>query len=145
MAIEASRCCRRWRGTVILKSTRGPLGGYELAREERRMMVREILRAGSQAIADPTDKQSDRRSIGHPITRVKPRYRPSSKIVGGNPWPSVLSSLRPVLCAPKSGLPSGSFCVLVHCQCAICDLKFAMGFAAKADTIKQADIDCFSL
>ena len=74
-----------------------------------------------------------------------PRYRPSSKIVGGNPWPSLLSSLRPVLCAHKSGLPSSSFCVFVHCQCAICDLKFTMGFAAKPDTIKQADIDCFSL
>jgi hypothetical protein len=83
--------------------------------------------------------------VGHPITRGKSRYRPSSKIVGGNPWPSLLRSLRPVLCAPKSGLPSGSFCVFVHCQCAICDLKFTMGFAAKADTIKQADIDCFSL
>src|SRR5438445_727368 len=69
----------------------------------------------------------------------------SSKIVGGNPWPSLLSSLRPVLCAPKSGLPSSSFCVFVHCQCAIYDLKFTMGFAAKPDTIKQADIDCFSL
>jgi hypothetical protein len=70
---------------------------------------------------------------------------PSSKIVGGNPRPSLLSSLRPVFCAHKSGLPSSSFCVFVHCQCAICDLKFTMGFAAKPDTIKQADIDCFSL
>jgi hypothetical protein len=73
------------------------------------------------------------------------RYRLSSKIVGGNPWPSLLSSLRPVLCAHKSGPPSSSFCVFVHCQCAICDLKFTMGFAAKPDTIRQADIDCFSL
>jgi hypothetical protein len=35
--------------------------------------------------------------------RILPR---SSKIVGGNPWPSLLSSLRSVLRAPKSGLPS---------------------------------------
>src|SRR5206468_12379945 len=76
---------------------------------------------------------------------ANPRYRRSSKIVGGNPWPSLLSSLRPVLCAPKSGLPSRTFCVLVHCHCAICDLKFTMGFAANPDTIKQADVDCFSL
>jgi hypothetical protein len=79
------------------------------------------------------------------LCRDRNSYSPSSKIVGGNPWPSLLSSLRPVLCAPKSGLPSSSFCVFVHCQCAICDLKFTMGFAAKPDTIKQADIDCFSL
>src|SRR5205809_7415112 len=79
------------------------------------------------------------------LTRDNPRYRPSSKIVGGNPWPSLLSSLRPVLCAHKSGLPSSSFCVFVHSQCAICDLKFTMGFAANPDTIKQADVDCFSL
>jgi hypothetical protein len=79
------------------------------------------------------------------MTAEKRRYRPSSKIVGGNPWPSLLSSLRPILCAPKSALPSRSFCVFVHCQCAILDLKFTMGFAAKPDTIKQADIDCFSL
>jgi hypothetical protein len=79
------------------------------------------------------------------MTAEKRRYRPSSKIVGGNPWPSLLSSLRPVLCVAKSGLPSSSFCVFVHCQCAICDLKFTMSFAAKSDTIKQADIDWFSL
>jgi hypothetical protein len=77
--------------------------------------------------------------------RVVVGRRPSSKIVGGNSWPSLLSSLRPVLCAPKSALPSRSFCVFVHCQCAILDLKFTMGFAAKPDTIKQADVDCFSL
>ena len=29
----------------ILKSTRGPLGGYELAREQRRITADEILRA----------------------------------------------------------------------------------------------------
>jgi hypothetical protein len=88
-----------------------------------------------------------RKALDHGIDCIvaNARYRPSSKIVGGNPWPSLLSRLRPVPCAPKSGLPSSSFCVFVHCQCAICDLKFTMGFAAKPDTIRQADIDCFSL
>jgi hypothetical protein len=89
--------------------------------------------------------RAERPATPKQLTRDNPRYRPSSKIVGGHPWPSLLSSLRPVLCAHKSGLPSSSFCVFVHCQCAICDLKFTMGFAAKPDTIKQADIDCFSL
>src|SRR5262249_27889017 len=69
------------------------------------------------------------------------RYHRSSKIVG----PSLLSSLRPVLCAPKSGLPSRTFCVFVHCQCAIRDLEFAMSFATNPDTIEQADIDCLGL
>src|SRR4051812_13542426 len=73
--------------------------------------------------------------------REKARYRPSSKIVGGNPRPSLLSRLRPVLCAPKSALPARSFCVFVHCQCAICDLKFTVSFATNPDSIKQADVD----
>ena len=77
--------------------------------------------------------------------REKARYRPSPKIVGGNPWPSLLSSLRPVLCALKSGLPARSFCVFVHCQCAICDLKFTVSFATNPNTIKQADVDRLSL
>src|SRR5262245_25897852 len=76
------------------------------------------------------------------LPRENPRYRRSSKIVGGNPWPSLLSSLRLVLCAPKSGLPSRTLCVFVHCQCAIRDLEFAMSFATNPDTIEQADIDC---
>src|SRR5262249_21063944 len=69
----------------------------------------------------------------------------SSKIVGGNPWPGLLSSLRPVLCAPKSGLPSPTFYVFVHCQCAIRDLEVAMSCATNPDTIEQADIDCLGL
>jgi hypothetical protein len=72
-------------------------------------------------------------------------FESSSKIVAGNPWPSLLSSLRPVLCAPKSGLPSRSFCVFVHCQCAIRDLEFAMSFATNPDTIEQAHIDGLGL
>jgi DNA-binding IscR family transcriptional regulator len=38
----------------ILKSTRGPLGGYELAREQRRITADEILRAAGTA--DETDR-----------------------------------------------------------------------------------------
>jgi Rrf2 family iron-sulfur cluster assembly transcriptional regulator len=38
----------------ILKSTRGPLGGYELAREQRRITADEILRAAGTA--DKTDR-----------------------------------------------------------------------------------------
>jgi hypothetical protein len=38
----------------ILKGTRGPLGGYELAREQRRITADEILRATDTA--DKTDR-----------------------------------------------------------------------------------------
>jgi Rrf2 family transcriptional regulator, iron-sulfur cluster assembly transcription factor len=38
----------------ILKSTRGPLGGYELAREQRRITADEVLRAAGTA--DETDR-----------------------------------------------------------------------------------------
>jgi hypothetical protein len=101
--------------------------------------------SGAVVAAVVVAPRAERPATPKQLTRDNPRYRPSSKIAVGNPWPSLLSSFRPVLCAPKSGLPSSSFCVFVHCQCAICDLKFTMGFAAKPDTIKQADIDCFSL
>src|SRR5260370_16134737 len=80
--------------------------------------------SGAVVAAAVVAPRAERPATPKRLTRDNPRYRPSSKIVGGNPWPSLLSSLRPVLCAPKSGLPSNSFCVFVHCQCAICDLKF---------------------
>jgi hypothetical protein len=86
--------------------------------------------SGAVVAAAVVAPRAERPATPKQLTRDNPRYRPSSKIVDGNPWPSLLSSLRPVLCAPKSGLPSSSFCVFVHCQCAICDLKFTMGFAA---------------
>ncbi len=40
-----SRCCRRWCAIGILKGIRGPRGGYELARERRRITADDILRA----------------------------------------------------------------------------------------------------
>jgi Rrf2 family transcriptional regulator, iron-sulfur cluster assembly transcription factor len=45
----------------ILKSTRGPLGGYELAREPRHITADEILRAAGTA-----DK-TDRTPVPHPL------------------------------------------------------------------------------
>src|SRR6266516_2529482 len=116
----------------------------ELATAEPTVIWTPGQQSGAVVAAAVVATRAERPATPKQLTRDNPRYRPSSKIVGGNPWPSLLSSLRPVLCAPKSGLPSRSFCVFVHCQCAICDLKFTMGFAAKPDTIKQADVDCFS-
>ena len=40
-----SRCCRRWCGWASCKGIRGPRGGYELARERRRITADDILRA----------------------------------------------------------------------------------------------------
>ena len=39
------RCCRPWSGPGILKGVRGPRGGYELARERRRITAGDIVRA----------------------------------------------------------------------------------------------------
>jgi len=43
----------------ILKGVRGPRGGYELAREQRRISADEILRAASMAEEDATEPALD--------------------------------------------------------------------------------------
>ena len=106
---------------------------------ERTKLTMKLFSSGTLACQSWRKRRAPR-SQRRPV-----RTGPSSKIVGGNPWPSLLSSLRPVLCAPKSGLPARSFCVFVHCQCAICDLKFTVSFATNPNTIKQADVDRLSL
>lgn len=42
----------------ILKGVRGPRGGYELARERRRISVAEIVRATERALGDAEDETS---------------------------------------------------------------------------------------
>src|SRR3954465_2436868 len=44
----------------ILKGTRGPRGGYELARERRRITVADILRAAGGAADEPAPSPSPR-------------------------------------------------------------------------------------
>ena len=50
-----SRCSRRWCGWAYCKGIRGPRGGYELARERRRITADDILRA-----AGTIEEASDR-------------------------------------------------------------------------------------
>ena len=50
----SSRCCRRWCGSASCKGIRGPRGGYELARERRRITADDILRAAG-TIEDASD------------------------------------------------------------------------------------------
>src|SRR5712671_503985 len=45
----SSRCCRRWCAPASIKGIRGPRGGYELARERRRITADDILRAAGTA------------------------------------------------------------------------------------------------
>ena len=42
---------------TILKGVRGPRGGYELARERRRITLAEIVRAAAPSSADDQDKE----------------------------------------------------------------------------------------
>jgi hypothetical protein len=63
-------------------------------------------------------------------------------------WRAFFLPVRKRAIAPHlivSALPARGFCVFVHCQCAIYDLKFTVSFATNPNTIKQADVDRLSL
>ena len=51
----SNRCCRPWCGWASCKGIRGPRGGYELARERRRITADDILRAAG-TIEDASDR-----------------------------------------------------------------------------------------
>ena len=55
-----SQCCRRWCAQGILKGVRGPRGGYELAREQRRITADDILRAAG-TVEEADDSRSTAR------------------------------------------------------------------------------------
>ena len=76
-APSRDRCCRRSSGQGILKGVRGPRGGYELARERRRITAGDIVRAAMTATGED----------GLAGAGVAPRRRRSSRPLGRSAAP----------------------------------------------------------
>jgi Iron-dependent Transcriptional regulator len=92
----------------ILKSTRGPLGGYELAREQRRITADEILRAAGTGWAevlahDPDELYGNQEPATADVESARQEGKPRLRLLGPDPHAVARFTPRKLMREPNFG------------------------------------------